>query len=645
MENSKEHTQTSTAEAVTETPPETQTTDNGAAQTLEVSTEPAEGKKSFLPKWLVAVLVLVFLIGSGFATYTIVAGQRTINVGNARLTTDQVSITAMTPGLLERFDVYEGMVVTQGQILGWIQNGETFRSPVDGLVVNTNVSVGQQIVPMTPLATIIDTADIHVQANVYESDLPYIQLGQPVTITLDGLNGGRLTGYVRHIASISQQELAGVPTMVSTGTFRRVIQTFAVEVAILEDTPLTHLIGSNARASFPVLAVGYNLRDVHVDNGFDPLITATGRVDSALGRNVYSPHTLRIQDVLVSLGDTVQAGQVLATLDVADLETNIAAQRAAIAQARTHSQLQAQETQRMLNTARANMAADTNMNLINARANVTAAELQLDNAQRLYAQARTDYNANTNPQIVGMASLLTTLELELARLTTDHANMQTLYNAGALPRRDLDLLTTALTNVQTQHADALINYNNAREAEQRQLEQLQVALTAAQVAYNSAVEVELSMTLASQQEIDSLQSALRMAQIDTVEHLEYTLSQMERHLAEGVITAPVSGTITAVHAEAGEFSLARLFTIDNLEQVRVFANVREYDLPNIAVGQQVTATAYATGEQIHHGVVTTISPRAVQTVPVVQFEIEVAITSDNHNLRPGMSATVRIDTN
>ena len=124
--------------------------------------------------------------------------------------------------------------------------------------------------------------------------------------------------------------------------------------------------------------------------------------------------------------------------------------------------------------------------------------------------------------------------------------------------------------------------------------------------------------------------------------MRHYLEQMERHLEEGVITSPISGTITAIYAEHGEFSMARLFTVENLDELRVLANIREYDLPNIYVGKPVLITAYATGEQVHTGVITLISPRAISIFPVVEFEIEVVITS-NYALLPGMSARVQID--
>lgn len=626
-----EHIETTLAEAADTT-----------LTTVEVSTQsPVKTSKQSLITWL--IVGLVTLGGGGFAAYTVWGGQRTITTGNARITTDLIHITATLPGLLERFDLYDGMKVYEGQVLGWLQQGETFRSPIDGIIVNTTASLGEHILPLVPLATIADLNNLHIQANLYESDIRYIQLGQPVSLTLDGLGNQTLAGYVRHISPISEQELAGVPTLVNTGTFRRITQTLPVEINLLGDWDVSHLIGTNARVSFPVLPVGDSLMSLTPNNGFNSAIIATGRVESTDIRHVYTPHTLRIEEVLVSRGDTVTPGQVLATLDVADLESSIAVQQAAMEQARTHSQLQAQETQRMLHTAQSHLLNDTNIHRINAQAAVTAARLQLDSAQRLYDQARQDATHGTDPMVLAASSALNSLTLELDRLQTDYHHVSTLYTAGALPRREFDNVATALTHLRNQHADAAVNDTNAREAQARTLEQLTTALATAQTTYNLAVEVEHATSQATHQEIEGLQSALRLSQVSTVDHLEHSLVQLQRHLAEGVITAPVAGTLTAVHAEAGQFSLSRLFSIENLDAVRILATVREYDLPNITLGQPVTATAYATGTHVHHGTITGISPRAISTHPVVQFEIEVAVTDTDHGLRPGMSARVRVE--
>jgi len=216
--------------------------------------KPAKGKLSLKSKIFVSILALVLIAGGIFTAHAVLSGQRTISTGNASVTTDLIYITASAPGVLERFDVYSSMNVEAGQVLGWIEGIESFRSPVDGIVVRANAVAGQYIRLMEPLLTIADTSRLHIQANVYESDVQDIRLGQPVSVTLDGVRGQTFAGYVRYIRRITELELAGGAVMVQTGTFRRITHTVPIEIAITDDVDLSLFLGTNARVSFPVLA-------------------------------------------------------------------------------------------------------------------------------------------------------------------------------------------------------------------------------------------------------------------------------------------------------------------------------------------------------------------------------------------------------
>ena len=215
--------------------------------------KPVAKKRNIKNMIFAGALILVFIAGGAFAAYVILTGQRTINTGNARVTTDLIYIAANAPGYLERFNVYSGMNVEAGQILGWLQGGESFRSPVDGVVVRVQAGAGQQVVPMEPILVIADVSNLHIQANIYESDIQDLRIGQPVAVTLDGVRNHTFSGYVRYISRITELELVGGAIMVQTGTFRRITHTVPVEITITDDVDLSLFLGTNARVSLPVL--------------------------------------------------------------------------------------------------------------------------------------------------------------------------------------------------------------------------------------------------------------------------------------------------------------------------------------------------------------------------------------------------------
>jgi multidrug resistance efflux pump len=222
-----------------------------ASEEALTENEPVKKKKSTII--LGIVLGLVLIGGVAFAAFTILTGQRTISTGNASVRTDLIYITANMPGTLERFNVHSGMYVEAGQVLGWLQGGESFRSPVNGIVVSVSTAEGREIRPMESLATIADLNNLHIQANIYESDIQDVRLGQPVSVTLDGVRGQTFAGYVRYIRRITDLELAGGALMVQTGTFRRITHTVPIEITITDDVDLSLFLGTNARVSIPVI--------------------------------------------------------------------------------------------------------------------------------------------------------------------------------------------------------------------------------------------------------------------------------------------------------------------------------------------------------------------------------------------------------
>ena len=60
------------------------------------------------------------------------------------------------------------------------------KAPIDGQVVEQNVSVGQLLQPgATQCFVISNMSTVWILVNVYQQDLPYVQVGDPVTITTD----------------------------------------------------------------------------------------------------------------------------------------------------------------------------------------------------------------------------------------------------------------------------------------------------------------------------------------------------------------------------------------------------------------------------------------------------------------------------
>ena len=72
-------------------------------------------------------------------------------------------------------------------------------APQDGFVMEKTVVGGQMVEPGMKTYRLADLGLVWVQAQVYEQDLPYIQLGQEVTVTLSYLSDREFRGRVTYI--------------------------------------------------------------------------------------------------------------------------------------------------------------------------------------------------------------------------------------------------------------------------------------------------------------------------------------------------------------------------------------------------------------------------------------------------------------
>jgi len=75
----------------------------------------------------------------------------------------------------------------------------TLYSPLSGFVVTRNAFEKQRVTPETELYTITDLSTVWVLADVYEYELPMIQLGQTAMMTLSYFPGKTFTGKITYI--------------------------------------------------------------------------------------------------------------------------------------------------------------------------------------------------------------------------------------------------------------------------------------------------------------------------------------------------------------------------------------------------------------------------------------------------------------
>ena len=210
-------------------------------------TEKAGKKKGKLGVRIAGILALLILIGGGIGYYFIWNASNYLTTDNAKVTAKFYAITPMGAGKLSKLSVHVGSVVKANEIIGKVDNVGYLRSPIDGEIVQANASVNQLVGVTTVAAVVADTADIYVQANIEETQIARIQVGQTVKLKLDAYPGMTFNGFVREIDRTTQTAISGNTMSYSTsGTYTKVTQLIPVKIQITDLVDLENRIGTNA---------------------------------------------------------------------------------------------------------------------------------------------------------------------------------------------------------------------------------------------------------------------------------------------------------------------------------------------------------------------------------------------------------------
>ena len=118
----------------------------------------------------------------------------------------------------------------------------TITAPVDGMVGNRNLRVGQFVQAGTDLTVIVPIERVYIVANYKETQLTDVRKGQPVAIEVDTFPGARLEGHVDSIAPASGQEFALLPPDNATGNFTKVVQRIPVKIVLETQSELLGLL-------------------------------------------------------------------------------------------------------------------------------------------------------------------------------------------------------------------------------------------------------------------------------------------------------------------------------------------------------------------------------------------------------------------
>ncbi len=358
-----------------------------------------------------------------------------------------------------------------------------------------------------------------------------------------------------------------------------------------------------------------------------------------------------LAEILVAVGDRVEAGQPLARLDDTEAQSEVAQAEINLRLAELELADLADVDPEELATAQANLAsAKANLKTLTSSANsqeVVAARENLKSAQIKLARLE---NGPTPSELAQAQATLKQAELALQEA-------QAAYDRVAW-RNDIGL-TTESANLQT----ATIEYESAKAAydaiwpTEDEIASARAEVAQAQATLNALLEAPdddevaaaEAQVAAAQDALDKLLNGGNSKDMQTAElnvaQARLNLESAQRALAQTTLTAPIAGIVTAIDAEVGEaVGTEAIITIADMDEPQVVFWVEESDLTSVAPGNAVSIVFEALPDYTFPGRILSIDPTTVEvdSTTAVQARASIDLSAQPVTLLAGMNAEVEI---
>ena len=249
-----------------------------------------------------------------------------------------------------------------------------------------------------------------------------------------------------------------------------------------------------------------------------------------------------------------------------------------------------------------------------------------------------------------------------ARIASVRANLGDNVNAGdTVVVLDTELLRLQRVQIaasrQTLRAQRDVTGDQMNQARTNlRLAESSLERTRALFQQGSATEQQLDELLAKR-DISAAQVSAAKNQLVALtaeeEKLDATLAVLDRQLQEGLLYAPISGTVILRSVEPGEMASpgSALLRIANLTKLDLRVFLSETDVGKVKIGQQLPVLVDALPNESFTGAVTWISPEAEFTPKNAQtreartqlvYAVKLSVNNPNGRLHIGMPVEVKL---
>lgn len=202
---------------------------------------------------LINVVVLVVLAGAAYIGYSYwYQGYTYVTTSNAQVSAPIATLAAPATGVLTSWNVYLGEQVAKGQVLGEVAMAAQptadagaagsaaaqtltqvpVKATSAGDVGQVDVPNGSTVEAGLPLLSVVQTSQLYLIANVAETSITSVKVGQKATITVSAYPNQTFTGYVSEIGPATAGSFSLLPTQNTTTDFTPVTQVIPVLVRL-----------------------------------------------------------------------------------------------------------------------------------------------------------------------------------------------------------------------------------------------------------------------------------------------------------------------------------------------------------------------------------------------------------------------------
>lgn len=106
-------------------------------------------------------------------------------------------------------------------------------APVDGVVSRKSVEVGQYLQPGQSTMAVVPLDDVYVVANLKETDIADVRVGDVVRVAVDAYHGHAVQGRVESLSPATGAKFSLLPPDNATGNYTHVVQRIPVRVKVV----------------------------------------------------------------------------------------------------------------------------------------------------------------------------------------------------------------------------------------------------------------------------------------------------------------------------------------------------------------------------------------------------------------------------